>query len=69
MGKIELASSWISYHLRVRSDVERKHCCRQRTQELWTHPQGNEVGYIVIQIPKELHQGDGVFPKPRAFLL
>lgn len=69
MWKIEQASSWTSYHLRVRSDVERKHCCCQCTQELWTHPQWNEVGYIVIQIPKELHQGDWIFPKPRAFFL
>lgn len=69
MWKIKKASSWISYHLRVWSDVERKHCCSQRTQELRTHPQGNEVRYIVIQIPKELHQGDWIFPKPRAFFL
>lgn len=68
-GKTKQLTSWISYHLRVRSYVERKHCCCQRTQELWTHPQGNEVWHIVIQISKELHQGDWIFSKPRAFFL
>lgn len=67
--RTENPTHWISYHLRVRSYVERKYGCCQRTQELWAHPQGNKVWHIVIQIAKELHQGDGIFSKPRAFLL
>lgn len=57
------------HHLRVRPDVEREDGRCQRTQELRTVPHRRQVGHIVVQVPKELHEGDRVLPQPGPFLL
>lgn len=57
------------HHLRVRPDVEREDSCRQSAQELRTVPHGRQVGHVVVQVPKELHERDRVLPQPGTFLL
>lgn len=69
--KVKLASGEFRrpYHLRIRPDVEREDGRCQGAQELSAVPHRRQVGHVVVQVPEELHEGDGVLPQPGTFLL
>lgn len=57
------------YHFGVGADVEGEDGSREGTQEIWAVPHGCQVGHVVVEVTEKLHQCDGVFPEPGAFLL